>query len=36
MSEFIEYYNPTKLFIVGKIMFVLNMAIFLRNLWRLP
>ncbi len=36
MSEFMEYYNPTKLFIVGKVMFVLNLAIFLRNLWRLP
>ena len=36
MSEFIKYYNPLKLFIVGKIMFVLNFAIFVGNLSRMP
>lgn len=36
MADLIEYYNPMKLFIIGKVMFVLNIAIFLRNLSRLP
>ena len=36
MSELKEYYHPGKLFIVGKIMLVLNLLLFLRNLGRLP
>lgn len=36
MSEFIAYYNPIKLFFIGKIMLVLNIVLFLRNLSRMP
>ncbi len=36
LSELKEYYHPARLFIVGKVMLLVNLALFLRNLGRFP
>lgn len=35
-SELKEYYNPMKLFVVGKIMIIVNLGLFVMNLQRFP
>ena len=36
LSELMKYYNPMKLFVVGKFMILVNLGIFVRNLQRFP